>query len=90
MILFCITYMRTATVRDLRNQFARLSRWIEEGESVEITKGGQRFAMLTPIRPRKPKTSKVPDFMARLKGYMPDPLPAGTGQGVIDYDRGDR
>lgn len=82
--------MKTATVRDLRNQFARLSRWIEEGESVEITKGGRLFATLTPIRPAESMKVKVPDFMARLKGYMPDPLPAGTSQSVIDYDRGDR
>lgn len=82
--------MKTATVRDLRNQFARLSRWIEEGESVEITKGGRRFAVLTPIRPAKVKAVKAPDFMARLKGYMPEELPAGATQGIIDYDRGDR
>ncbi len=82
--------MKTATVRDLRNQFGQLSRWIEEGESVEITKNGQPFATLTPTRPVKAKKVKSPDFIARLKGYMPDPLPLGHGQSVIDYDRGDR
>ena len=82
--------MKTATVRDLRNQFARVSRWIEEGESVEITKDGRPFARLTPMPPTKPKKVKMPDFMARMKGYMNEPLPAGTTESIIDYDRGDR
>jgi len=82
--------MKTATVRDLRNQFARVSRWIEEGESVEITKGGQPFARLTPLPMAKRKKVKMPDFLARMKEYMDEPLPAGTIQSIIDYDRGDR
>ena len=41
--------MKTASVRDLRNDFARLSAWIENGEPVEITKGGKPFARLVPV-----------------------------------------
>ena len=41
--------MKTATVRDLRNQFPLVARWIEEGESVEITRSGKPFARLAPI-----------------------------------------
>ena len=33
--------MKTATVRDLRNRFARVAAWIAEGEPVEITKAGK-------------------------------------------------
>lgn len=29
---------RTATVRDLRNRFANVTKWIEEGEQVVITR----------------------------------------------------
>jgi antitoxin (DNA-binding transcriptional repressor) of toxin-antitoxin stability system len=29
--------MKTATVRDLRNEFARVAAWIENGEEVVIT-----------------------------------------------------
>ena len=57
--------MKTATVRDLRNQFARLSAWITEGETIEITKGGKVFARLVPAS-RKQRLVK-PDIMARLK-----------------------
>ncbi len=84
--------MKTATVRDLRNHFARVSRWIEEGEPVEITKGGQPFARLMPAISERPGKPKMPDFMARTKKLFPNEkmLPAGTIQSIMDYDRGDR
>ena len=43
--ILCIT-MKTATVRDLRNHFAKLSRWLDAGEKVEITKRGVPYAEL--------------------------------------------
>ena len=36
--------MKTATIRDLRNEFARLSKWLDKGESVQILKRGKPFA----------------------------------------------
>ena len=58
--------MKTASVRDLRNRFARLSAWIEEGEAVEITKDGKVFARLVPAIQRRRRPVK-PDILARLK-----------------------
>lgn len=43
--------MKTATVRDLRNQFPRVAAWIENGEEVDITKSGKLFARLVPVMP---------------------------------------
>jgi antitoxin (DNA-binding transcriptional repressor) of toxin-antitoxin stability system len=40
--------MKTATIRDLRNEFARLSKWLEKGESVQIIKRGKPFARVVP------------------------------------------
>lgn len=40
--------VKTATVRDLRNHFADVARWIEEGELVAITRHGATFATLSP------------------------------------------
>ena len=40
--------MKTATVADLRNNFRRVSAWIENGELVEIVKRGRAFARLVP------------------------------------------
>ena len=38
--------MKTASVRDLRNNFAKVSRWLEDGEKVEITKRGVPYAKM--------------------------------------------
>ena len=62
----CIT-MKTATVRDLRNHFARLSAWVENGESVEITKGGKVFARLVPVAASKSKRLPKVDFTKQLR-----------------------
>ena len=59
--------MKTATVRDLRNRFARLSAWIENGESVEITKGGRVFARLVPASESKSKKVAKVDFAKQLR-----------------------
>ena len=58
--------MKTATVRDLRNRFARVASWIAQGESVDITKSGKPFARLSPAKPKR-RQFKMPDIMARLE-----------------------
>lgn len=64
--------MKTATVRDLRNNFARLEAWLGNGEQVCIEKRGEPIALLTAMgRGRKPKV-KMPDFAARRKAIWGD------------------
>jgi prevent-host-death family protein len=58
--------MKTATVRDLRNRFADVAKWIEDGEEVTITRNGAIFATLSPATPRRPS---MPDWVARFKRY---------------------
>lgn len=59
--------MKTATVRDLRNQFPRVAAWVENGEEVSITKAGKLFARLVPVAPAPSRKLVKPDIMARLK-----------------------
>lgn len=59
---------RTASVRDLRNRFAEVAKWIEDGEQVTITRHGAAFATLAPARPEKPRK---PDWAAWLKENPP-------------------
>jgi antitoxin (DNA-binding transcriptional repressor) of toxin-antitoxin stability system len=40
--------VKTATVRDLRNQFRRISKWLERGETVQVLKRGKAFARVVP------------------------------------------
>jgi antitoxin (DNA-binding transcriptional repressor) of toxin-antitoxin stability system len=64
--------MKTATVRDLRNSFARISRWIEAGESVDVTKRGRLFARIMPVGPPKGRPAPKPDILARLRADFGD------------------
>jgi len=61
--------MKSATVRDLRNKFARVSRWVEKGETVQILKRGKPFARIVP----EPKSNS---FLGSLcgSGNLPDDL----------------
>ena len=58
--------MKTATIRDLRNDFARLSKWLDNGETVEIIKRGKHVADLVPKHSGKRVT---------LLGCTPSPYP---------------
>jgi antitoxin (DNA-binding transcriptional repressor) of toxin-antitoxin stability system len=62
-------HMKSATVRELRNEFPRIEAWVHEGESVSISKRGKVIATLVPVlggsESRQPRT-KV-DIMARLQ-----------------------
>jgi len=60
--------MRTATVRDLRNNFASVAKWIEHGEQITITRNGENFATLSPAVPSRPR--KV-DWAARFAKRKP-------------------
>ena len=65
-------HMKTASVRDLRNNFAMLEAWLSDGESICIEKRGTPVAMLTAMRPARPKKVPMPDFAARQKAIWGD------------------
>ncbi len=51
--------MKTATVRDLRNHYTRVLRWVSAGEDVLITQRGKVIARLSPETER---TAQVVDW----------------------------
>lgn len=60
--------MKTATVRDLRNHFADVAKWIEHGEPVTITRNGTAFATLAPAKTTKPTKAAI---VARYRNFKP-------------------
>ena len=48
--------MKTASIRDLRNELGRISKWIEAGKPVQVVKRGKPLAELVPTTARRPKT----------------------------------
>lgn len=59
--------MKTATVRDLRNNFTRLEAWLAEGETIQIRKRGETVAELHKPSRRRKTEPLMPDFMARMR-----------------------
>ena len=79
--------MKTATVRDLRTRFPVVQGWLEEGESIAITKSGKRIAMLTRAEPLLQK-SIAAAFAKRFgKPVIPPGKKTNIAQMLID-DRG--
>ena len=72
--------MKTATTRELRQEFSRILLLIEQGEEVEITRRGRVVARLTPPgraaagpeRPDVPQKIKMPGFESSLKKLFGD------------------
>ena len=64
--------MRTATIRQLRNDTNTLLGWIEKGEIVAITKRRKQVARLIPAEPDGGQAIAAPDFRARHNKSFPD------------------
>lgn len=64
--------MKTATVRDLRNNFSRIEAWLGEGEEVCIEKRGKPIAFLS-AKPSSP-AGPLPDvdWAARRRAIWGD------------------
>lgn len=62
-------HMKTATVRELRNEFPRIEAWVREGESINISKRGKVIATLIPASAHAAagRSAPKPDIMARLR-----------------------
>jgi prevent-host-death family protein len=66
--------MKTATVRDLRNRFRRLFKWVEAGETVQILKRGKPFARVVPEIRAKSFVGACPSSIP-----LPDDIDAPVG-----------
>jgi antitoxin (DNA-binding transcriptional repressor) of toxin-antitoxin stability system len=80
--------MKTATVADLRRKFTDISRWIEAGEQVQITRHGQPFATLIPTQEKK-EARPWPNLNGRLRKAFSNPVNGSTAEELLDYLRGD-
>ena len=59
--------MKTATIRDLRYDFAKLEGWLRSGEEIQITKHNKPVATLLKAKPVTKVPPPLPDFKARRK-----------------------
>ncbi len=64
--------MKTATIRDLRYDFAKLEGWLRSGEEIQITKHNKPVATLLKAKPVTKELPPQPDYQARLKRIWGD------------------
>lgn len=78
-------HMKTASVRDLRYDFAKIERLLSEGEPIQITKRQRVIARLVPesteTRP------ELPDFRGRMHALFGEKVLEVTGAEIIRQDR---
>lgn len=59
--------MKTATIRQVHNDFAAVLAWVAEGEEVTVLNRTRPVARICPPRAQAPAKFKMPDFAARAK-----------------------
>ncbi|MGO8698129.1 MAG: type II toxin-antitoxin system Phd/YefM family antitoxin [Limisphaerales bacterium] len=81
--------MKTASVRDLRQDFPRILAWIEAGEEVAITMRRQAIARLVPLPPKKQAKRRMPDIADRLKRVFGTKIiPDETMKTIMERNKG--
>ena len=82
--------MKTATVRDLRNHFSRIAKWLRNGNEVLITMRGKAIGRIVPESALESRIA-MPDFAARIANEYPHPqISADESAALRNTVRGDR
>jgi prevent-host-death family protein len=76
--------MKTVSLRDANQSFARCIREVEAGEEIVITRNGTPVARLSPISGRRVLTAEQEAALRRLDAAMEKGWPIGAGP--IDRD----
>lgn len=64
--------MKTATIRELRNNTTRILSWVAEGEEVTLLNRTRPIARICPPRAQAPSAFKAPDYAARARRIFGD------------------
>jgi antitoxin (DNA-binding transcriptional repressor) of toxin-antitoxin stability system len=82
--------MKTATVRELRNDFPKLRKLVETEGEVLLTEKGKPKYRLTLYTPPPDQKAPPVDYWERLNSYQPDAMTEGEARTVYEDNRGDR
>ena len=85
----CNTVKKT-NIRELKHATSTVLGWVEQGESVEITRRNKVVAVISPPPPESSQKIVRPDYEARLTAIFGDKILPTTANELMDYDRGDR
>lgn len=77
-----------ATIRELRTDFRRVKRRIEEHGEVVITDRGEPAYVIKSLPSPSKKSPPLPDYYSRLLKHQPKPLSAEATRRFWDEERG--
>jgi antitoxin (DNA-binding transcriptional repressor) of toxin-antitoxin stability system len=81
----------TATIRELRNNFPRIRKLVEqEGEVVVTDQGTPKYRLTRFTRVARPATPAPKDYMARLRRHQTRALSSAAARALHDANRGER
>jgi len=82
--------MKTATVRELRNRYTQLLKWIDAGEEIRITRRGVVIARLVPENPDRaqPEIDWTKSAAFALDRLNLRPLSAKQSAELLDDNKG--
>jgi antitoxin (DNA-binding transcriptional repressor) of toxin-antitoxin stability system len=80
--------MKTATVRDLRNNYKSVLSWVEGGEEVKISRRGKVIARLVPEKPKPQKVDWSQSAAFKLDRSKMKMLTAEDSAAIIAESRG--
>jgi antitoxin (DNA-binding transcriptional repressor) of toxin-antitoxin stability system len=78
--------MKTASIRQIHNEFGKILGWVRSGEEVTVECRHQVVARILP--PERAGTVVLPDFMGRLKAAFGSKVTPDS-QTLFDEMRGD-
>lgn len=77
--------MKTATLRQLRNETSTLVKWVQAGETVLVTKRSQPLFRLLPAYPMDSQEVHIPDFETRHQQLFPEGvIPHSAAELIIE------
>ena len=81
----------TASIRDLRNNFPRVKKLVEQEGEVVVTEQGTPRYRLTRYTPASRMARPAPkDYLERLRQYQSRPIRKAAAREIHDANRGDR
>jgi len=81
----------TATIRELRNQFPRVSKLLDEEDEVIVTERGKpKYRLVRYSPPARKKAAAPKDYLKRLRRHQPDALTPEAAKALDEENRGGR
>ena len=81
----------TATIRELRNQFPKVGKLVEqEGEVIVTDRGTPRYRLTRYTATRSKRTLPPKDYVERLRRHQPKSLSVAVAKALHEDNRGGR